>query len=128
MITKIIEVTNNNFNWGKFLVARPDTEWKRMSAIDLLTDRPLLDLVGWTMDHLWVLDLQTGEGGYFRPGGRAKADLNKHKIWVCPMFEPFLEWLYAQQLGDLSKLPDMVNLPDAEPALHGYRREGVAAR
>ena len=125
MITKIIEVTNNNQNWGKFLVMRPDTEWSRRSEIDLLNNTPLLRLVGWTQDHLAVMDLQTGEGAMFRIGGIASADLNKTKIWVCPMFEPFLTWLYKQDLKDLAALPDMVNLPDAPFEFRGYRRAGL---
>jgi hypothetical protein len=38
------------------------------------------------------------------------------------MFEPFLTWLYAQDLSDLQALPDYVELPDAPFALAGYRR------
>jgi hypothetical protein len=72
-----------------------------------------------------VFDLQTCEGTAFRPGGRAKYDLDKHKIWVCPLFEPFLEWLYKQpQHDDLTALPDTIDLPDVPFALSGYRRNG----
>lgn len=73
---------------------------------------------------MWVLDLQTGEGAFFRPGGYAAADLEKHRVWVCPLFEPFLEWLYRQDLTDLGQLPRLVELPDAEFAMRGYRRAG----
>jgi hypothetical protein len=121
MHTKIIEATNG-FNWGKFLLARFDEqEWGYHSAV---AGTPLLHEIGWGLGHLWVLDLQTGEGGYFRLGGLARADLNKHKIWVCPMFEPFLEWLYQQPDTDFAKLPALVELPHAESALYGYRRQG----
>ena len=123
METKFIEVTNNEQNWGKFMLARfTPEEWTRRSAID-----PPASLVrgrGWTPDHLLVFDLQTGEGAMFRPGGNAHADLDKHRVWVCPMFEPFLEWLYEQKLDDLDALPAMVNLPDAPFAFAGYRRAG----
>lgn len=125
MITKIIEVTNNDMNWGKFMVMRPDTEWGRKALITgEASKRSLLEQLGWDGSHVWVLDLQTGEGAWFRAGGSAKADLDKHKIWVCPMFEPFLVWLYGQDLKDLAALPDVLNLPDAEFAVYGYRREG----
>lgn len=73
-----------------------------------------------------MLDLETGEGALFLPGGYASADLDKHKVWVCPLFEPFLAWLYKQDLQDLSKLPDLVDLPDAPFQWSGYRRSGVA--
>jgi hypothetical protein len=42
------------------------------------------------------------------------------------MFEPFLEWLYAQDLSDLGALPRLVELPDAEFSFSGYRRSGPA--
>lgn len=121
MQTKFMEATNQNKNWGKFLIFRFDTEWEYKSSF---TGRSLLREVGWGQDNIVVLDLQTREGGGFRPGGLASADLDKHKIWVCPMYEPFLTWLYRQDLTDLSKLPDSIDLPDAEFAMAGYRRKG----
>lgn len=121
----LIEATNG-FNWGKFAVGRMDDEWHWTSSIELSYGMPLLDQLGWTHKHLWVLDLQTGEGAFFKPGGYAKADLDKHKIWVCPLFEPFLTWLYDQDLADLTKLPAYVELPHAEPAPRVPRRPGPA--
>jgi hypothetical protein len=129
MQIKIIEATNvtgGGINWGKFLLGRFDTEWERRSVI---TDSstPLLHQIGWDRNHLWVMDLQTGEGAMFRPGGSAEADLHKRQIWVCPMFEPFLIWLYTQNLRDLATLPNVVHLSDAPSAMWGYRRPGIAA-
>lgn len=133
------------------MLGRPDTEWQLRSGLydvarratdEVLGEgaydevngpsytnpgtRPLLAQLGWGPEHLWVLDLQTGEGAYFRPGGYAKADLDRHKIWVCPMFEPFLTWLYKQDLSDLDALPAGVELTEDEApsAMHGYRRGG----
>ena len=111
-----------DFNWGKFAVARfTGEEWLHQSALD---KRSLLHGRGWCSEHLWVMDLQTGEGAIFRPGGLAIEDLTKHRIWVCPMFEPFLTWLYKQDLSDLSKLPALVNLGDVPISMSGYRRPG----
>lgn len=126
MKTRIIEASNG-FNWGKFMLGRFDSEWERRPQIDgEASQMPLLRRCGWDNDHLMVVDLQTGEGAIFRPGGSAAADLNgKHKIWVCPLFEPFLAWLYRQPLADLDALPDVVQLDDAESAMHGYRRKGM---
>jgi hypothetical protein len=47
-------------------------------------------------------------------------------VWVCPMFEPFLEWLYTQDTSVLERLPTVVELPEAPAAaaLAGYRRAG----
>ncbi len=124
MFTKFIEATDKTeFNWGKFAVCRFEPhEWERPSEIDggisLLAGR------GWTAAHVLVLDLQTGESAIFLPRGSVPADLEKHAIWVCPMFEPFLVWLYQQDLSDLSKLPGLVNLGDVPTALSGYRRAG----
>lgn len=126
MITKFIEVTNGPRNWGKMMLGRfTPEEWSRKSIVS--PEHFLLWGRGWSRDHIFVLDLQTGEGGIFMPGGSARADLNKHKIWVCPMFEPFLEWLYKQpDLSDLDKLPALVDLPEAEFQMSGYRRPGPA--
>ncbi|MGI5292708.1 hypothetical protein ACQEVF_56685 [Nonomuraea polychroma] len=112
-------------NWGKFLVGVPDVEWERRSHVPGNDSGiPLLTQLGWGRQHVWVLDLQTGEGAFFRPGGHAPSDLNKHKIWVCPMFEPFLVWLYKQDLSNLDKLPTYVEL-EARFAFAGYRRPGA---
>lgn len=119
-----IEVTNSG-NWGKFAVGRfGPPEWAWTSQVDTESKGPLLSHLGWAVSALWVLDLQTGEGALFTPPGSARADLNKHRIWVCPMFEPFLEWLYEQDLTDLSKLPALVELSDAPFGLYGHRRPG----
>ena len=126
MQTKIIECTNGEFNWGKFMIARFDTEWARRSKVATDVERPLLCQVGWSANHIVVFDLQTGESAIFLPGGNAHIDLERHKIWVCPLFEPFLEWLYHQDLADLQKLPDLLDLPDAPGALWGFRRSGSA--
>lgn len=146
MRTKIIETEHGEGrgNHGKFMLLRPDTEWERVSLLPTLQQaRPRSDeegqvqdrlrvptpnllggVCGWGLRHLWVLDLQTGEGACFLPGGYAVADLDKHAVWVCPMFQPFLEWLYDQDLSDLDALPDVVQLPEAPFAFAGYRREG----
>ncbi len=126
MRTRLFEVTNG-FNWGKFMVGRWDVEWGVQSVVSPVPSMPLLrQCGGWDHRALVVFDLQTGEGAKFVPGGLARADLNKHRIWVCPMFEPFLEWLYVQDLTDLDALPQLVELFDAPSAFHGYRREGEA--
>lgn len=134
MITKFIEATEvTNFNWGKFAVCRfESSEWARPSELRDLRDlsdaeRPrsvsLLRERGWTAENILVLDLQTGEGAIFRPGGSARNDLNdKHQVWVCPLFESFLCWLYRQDLADISALPSLINLGDVPTSMSGYRR------
>lgn len=130
METVFIEATHGpqRFNHGKFMVARfTADEWSRRSVVD---GRVLAHTGGWTHGHVLVLDLQTGEGAIFRPGGKASYDLgHKHQIWVCPLYEAFLDWLYQQDLTDLQKLPPLVELPDAPAGLCGYRRDrGGAAQ
>lgn len=134
MKLKIIEVTNG-FNWGKFLVGRFDDEWDYRSTIDSMAGSTssmpirLLRACGWGRDHFLFLDLQTGEGAIFRHGGMARADLNSHRIWVCPMAEPALVWLYSQDLSSLDALPALVELTEAEApsSMQGYRRAGDQA-
>jgi hypothetical protein len=111
-------------NHGKFCVGRFDAaDWAVRSIFD--KNASLIRLCGWPPNFVWVFDLQTGEAAYVRPGGYARADLQKHRVWVCPMFEPFLEWLYKQDLTDLSKLPSAVALPDAPFSFRGTRRLGT---
>lgn len=111
-------------NWGKFLVGVPDVEWTRHSEVSAYNQVPLLEQIGWTPQHIWVCDLATGEGAWFRLGGHARADLEKHRIWVCPLFEEFLTWLYEQSIETLHLLPRVVELPDAQFSINGYRRLG----
>lgn len=134
----MIEATNSGsscgFNHGKFMVMKPTAEdWQRRSVVDddyfqTLSlspgNVPLLRRCGWSQQHIFVTDLQTGEGAIFLPGGYATADLNKHRIWVCPLFEFFLRWLYQQDLSDIAQLPDQINLADAPGDMVGYRRPG----
>lgn len=127
MRTKLVEATNNNMNWGKFMIGQyEDHELAHKSAID---GRPLIASRGWDLHHFFVLDMQTGEGATFRLGGHAKYDLNKHRIWVCPLYQPFLEYLYQWYLDkkDPFELPDLVQLPNAEFDYAGYRRPGPEA-
>jgi hypothetical protein len=139
MRTRFVEATQDadaGLNHGKFMVALFDAdEWECRCELDayyaervgvLAPARPLLRRCGWTREHVLVVDLQTGEGAIFRAGGNARADLDKHKVWVCPMFEPFLEWLYGAARGEawLEALPALVELPHAAPATQGYRRGG----
>jgi hypothetical protein len=116
--------THGSINWGKFLVGEFDEEWEWPSAA-FPVERSVLYSCGIPHGMVWILDLQTCEGAYFRPGGSAHADLEKHRIWVCPMFEPWLEWFYEQDMSDIGKLPRVLHLPDADAALYGYRRPGA---
>lgn len=122
MKTKLFEATSEGALWGKFLVGRMDTEWDYVSKID---HRGLVRGRGWARQHLWVLDLQTGEGAIFWPGGHPALDLQKKRIWVCPCFEGFLGWLYRQDLTDLDALPAVVEIPGGQTTA-SYRRPGPA--
>lgn len=123
MIVKFIEVTNGPRNWGKFMLCRYEpSELNIRSTVS--TEHSLLGATGWDPRMVWVMDIQTREGAAFKPGGLVPADLDKHRIWVCPMFQPFLEWLYQQDLTDIQQLPSHIDLPDAEFAFSGYRRRG----
>lgn len=129
MKTAFVEASNGH-NWGKFMVAQfTDDEWRLRSAMPGAENDRLIYGRGWDRAHVLVLDLQTGEGAMFRWGGLARADLNKTRIWVCPLFEPFLEWLYSVNkdvsiAGWLDSLPRYVELPDAPFELYGHRRPG----
>lgn len=124
---RVIEVTQDTeMNWGKFMIARFDPGFFRV--ISEITKTPLFSEIGygWQDAGLFVFDLQTREGAYFYPHGSAHADLEKHRIWVCPMFEPFLTWLYENWTGKLGDLPNLVKIPAAEAPfeMSGHRRPG----
>jgi hypothetical protein len=127
--TRIVEATNRcegdptGVNYGKFLVGSFDeAEWSHRRQMGGTPGWPLLFALGHSPGDVLVLDLQTCEGAVFTPGGLPAADLEKHKVWVCPLFEPFLCWLYGylRECGSIDALPGVVELPDA----HGYRRPG----
>ena len=93
MDTKFIEVSNNEKNWGKFLLLRmTEAEWQQPSAI---TQRSLLREVGWNPTNIIVFDLQTGEGARFVPGGMErmirmlKSKKLKPGFWIAPF------WMFA---------------------------------
>jgi hypothetical protein len=128
MRTHIIEATNGMLNWGKFILMIPDTEWERTAATPGCDSQTsLLAQRGWNRDKdIIVFDLQTCEGAAFSLGGSASRDLEKHRIWVCPLFEPFLTWLYGEPRDKVMALdlPTWVDLPKAAFAFSGHRRSG----
>lgn len=111
---------------------KADEHDKTLNA--LMATRPLLYQIGFDPGAVFVFDLQTCEGAFFSPHGGKKEkgqgqmaatfDLEKHDLWVCPMFEPFLGWLYQQNLADITKLPPLVNVGHVPTAMAGYRRDG----
>jgi hypothetical protein len=132
VITHFIEASNG-FNHGKFMICR--------------LERPEMDirsaLPGYEHNWLWsgrkfkpgmtlVVDLQTGEGAAFEigrgslpPAQEASYQLNeKHQIWVCPLYEPLLQWLWERIISTvkIENLPRYVEL-DAPGAVSGYRRQ-----
>ncbi len=126
MKTKIIEAFSDAGNWGKFLVGRLEDEIGPPSAAR--HQARLLASRGWSAKDLIVFDLETGEGAVFSPGGLAAADLEKHRIQVCPLFLPFLEWLYRQDLHDLGSLPERVTLKVPHLELASRRRGAARGR
>jgi hypothetical protein len=133
--TIFIEATQNikqGPNHGKFMIAMFDgEEWKRPSALGeavggMGAGGSLLRRCRLTPRDLLVMDLQTGEAAVFCHGGFAMADLGKRRVWVCPLFEPFLNWLYKQPLERIlrGELPPLIELPDAAFELYGHRRPG----
>jgi hypothetical protein len=130
MQTLIIEA-HNGMNYGKFLLATygPE-EWSREARVEP-TGRKLLPSIGFGGEWVWVLDLQTREGAAFLLSGQVTLlhQLEKHQVWVCPMYEFFLGWLLDRYREDSAgvmalNLPDVVELDTKYFALAGYRRKG----
>lgn len=135
MIAHYIE-TYNSFNWGKFVLLRHSPEdLHRRSALPGQENASLLYGRKWDAEGTFITDLQTGEGCVFYLDGGADEQSrllnNKHQVWVCPMFEPFVRWLadthpeLARGGGDITSLPSVVELPLAPTSMAGYRREGA---
>ncbi len=131
METRFVEAHQGDgwSNWGKFAVSRfTPQELAYPSRMPGTPGWGLVRSQGWSGDHVQVFDLATGEGAMFRLGGLAPADLEKHQVWVCVLFEAFLDWLYrhyrADQAGWWDTLPAVVELPGVPFAFHGHRRPG----
>ena len=132
MDSRLIEAENGG-NWGKFMVGQwthADLEQRSLVAVG----EPLL---GRTEGNLrkgqidprrarLVFDLQTKKGGLFEPdpAGDSNADLEASGLWVCPLFAPFLAWLYERGQAPVASLPSIFNLPPAQSKLQGYKRPG----
>jgi hypothetical protein len=134
--TRIVEAEHGGRgNHGKFLLGRFTDEWEYRSALEAyrqdgnVPPHLLGGVCGWGAEHVLIVDLATGEGALFLPGGHAGNDLDKRRIWVCPLFEPFVEfaWQWVKDGKDLWDLPPVVLLPDAPFAVYGYRRPGRAS-
>lgn len=121
MISRFIEASHGDGgNYGKFIVLRFD---KRESQIKTRlpghTGHPLFTFAGarkLNPKTTFVFDLQTGEGAAFYIGdkGGARIALSQRDIWVCPLYLPFLNWLWGQDMSDITKLPRYVDLSGAE--------------
>lgn len=105
MVTHFIEASDGIAH-GKFMLARLDgAELRVRSALPGFEGERLQRVGGARrLNHrsTLVLDLQTGNGAAFFIGtGYWRADLERTgPIHVCPMFRPFLAWLYGQDVGD----------------------------
>lgn len=129
--TKFVEVSDQ-MNWCKAMVRRFG-EADRAVRSRVREGVPLLEAVdanrrlktGEVGRKLLVVDLQTEEGAIFVPSpeGDPKADLERHAIWVCPLFLAFLRWLYAHP--DFEAIPALIELPNGDGVhFQGWRRPG----
>lgn len=128
-------VDENGFggNWGKFAVGRwTGPELGEKTKYPGCEGQNIASLRGWGGDHVWLFDLQTGEAARFHTNNPIPVDvrhqLKTHKIWVCPMFEPFMVWLWGHirlHPDWWDTLPRTVELPADTPFdFAGYRRPG----
>lgn len=134
MLSKMVEVSDQ-VNWAKLMVSQFDNdELAYKSRVDTEA-KSLLEAVAARRKEYWgeaqqkrlVVDLQTDEGAWFLPHPERdpKVDLDRHQIWVCPLFYPFLQWLYRTNPVHVSGIPDVVELdPDDVIKFQGYRRPG----
>lgn len=130
--TKFIEV-DDKANWAKLHLSQWEpSDLERKSKVR--EDTPLLVAVEGQrreskdpLKAVFIRDLQTEEGATLYPqkGIDPKPQLDAHRVWCCPLFLPFCYWLFHNYDGDVTRLPDLVELPDNDvPLLQGYRRPG----
>ena len=120
-------------NWAKILLMKFGSEdllvRSKVSGDFLLksVDNNRRVKTGTNAEKVFVLDLQTEEGAFFFPRkeGNAKDDLESHEIWVCPLYLPFLIWLYANMPKELKEIPKLVEFPKSTHVHYqGWRRPG----
>jgi hypothetical protein len=120
MVTHFIEASDGMMH-GKFMLGRLDSaELGVRSALPGSEEDPLMRVGGrrrLNERSTLIVDLQTGNGAaFFIGGGLWIADLNRTgPIHVCPMFPPFLKWLYEQKVPDfpataIEQLPRYVRI------------------
>lgn len=134
MRTRIVEAHGNGFNWGKMLVgAFEPHEWEYKSQVPGV-EGSVVRQQGWGPEHLFVMDLATGEGAIFRLGGLASADLRKHAVWVCVLFPAALEALYelyrqnpVDPVTFVDELPPVIETPNVIADFRGRRWPGIGA-
>ena len=103
MITHFIEASDGVAH-GKFMLGRlGGHELGLRSALPGFEEQRLLRVGGLRRLNdrsTLVVDLQTGNGAaFFISRGLWSADLQRTgPIHVCPMFRPFLKWLYEQKV------------------------------
>jgi hypothetical protein len=122
MKTQFLEASGS-MNHGRFLILEFEpSDWDVESKVS--SGSVLASAGFWTWRPLFALiDLVTCEGALFDGRGVARHDLDSRRIWVCPMYEPTLEWLYRQKPVALP-LPGVVEL-DVPGELYGHRRDGI---
>lgn len=132
MRRQFIEVSDD-MNWGKMELQQLEpSDMEVMSLVK--AGAPLLTAIETQrrssadpLKQVRIWDLQTGEGAVFTParGEDPKAQLDQHRVWVCPLFLPFVRWLFRQDCTDITALPRLVEFPEGDVChLQGYRRGG----
>lgn len=123
MITRFVEVTDG-WMYGKFLVCRMDAEELATPSEmpDARHGERLLVHGGRRRfnDHsTLVIDLQLGTAAAWPLQGLMEAYESEH-LWhlhVCPMYRPFVRWLYEQGrwamgAGDITEIPRYLEVPN----------------
>lgn len=124
MITKLIETTDM-FNHGKFLVGQMEG-FELTQYLAIKDDgRQLSHVLHASPSKFWVLDCATCEGAFFDFSNDAYYQLERHQVWVCPMFPLFLEWAFEKfkQEPNVLNWDSLVNLKQGKHNALSRRRQ-----
>ena len=131
LLTKVIEVSGGDpkinplANYGRFMIAQATEELRnypsQFNPGHLIWGNKRII----TDSDIWVIDLITGEGGWFNFNGSEPLvdQLEKHQFWCCVLLPSFLAWIdenFPRSYRKVEDFPDTI-IVEHHTELVGFR-------